>query len=233
MGTLSPPARGLALLLLVALLALGPGAARASTSVPGSGAARYQLLPGAQDPDDDDDGIDDQFDPEPDVPQAPSGPGQGTITSPTQDSDGDGIPNVQDPDDDNGGVSDQDDPAPFDPAIEPPPPSDPLSPVQDDDGDGIPNIQDPDDDNDGLSDDEDPGDPPAPVAPGEGTSGGGGAVAEPLASGGAQVPVVTALPVTGAGPGEGQLATASLLLVAAAGTLGGGLALRWRGRDAG
>lgn len=156
------------------------------------------------------------------------------MTSPTQDSDGDGIPNVQDPDDDNGGVSDEDDPAPFDPVVEPPPPSDPLSPVDDDDGDGIPNIQDPDDDNDGASDDEDPGNPSVPVEPGEGGNGGGGeVVAQSVANAGADVPVVTALPVTGAGAGPRDSAMASLLLVAAVGMLGGGLVVRWRGRGAG
>ena len=140
---------------------------------------------------------------------------------------------MQDPDDDNGGVSDEDDPAPFDPDIEPPPPSDPLSPIHDDDGDGIPNIQDPDDDNDGASDDEDPGDPPAPVPPKEGDNGGGGeVVAQPVASVHTDAPVVTALPVTGVGPGAGHLSVALLLLVSASGMLASGLVMRWRGRDA-
>ncbi len=234
MVMLSAPARGLALMSLIVLLALGPGPVHAGPAAPGEESARHQLLPGAQDPDDDDDGIVDELDSEPNNPQPDPGPEEEDITSPVQDSDGDGIPNVQDPDDDNGGVSDEDDPAPFDPEVEPPPPSDPLSPVDDDDGDGIPNIQDPDDDNDGASDDEDPGNPSAPVEPGEGNNGGGGAVvAQPVASVGADAPVVTALPVTGAGFGPGGLSVASLVIVAAAGMLGSALALRWRGRGAG
>lgn len=233
MSTLPPPARVFAVLLLMAVLAVGASSAHAGTVPPVSEPGRHQLLPPIQDPDDDDDGVDDQFDPAPQDPDVAPPPPQ-DILSPVQDSDSDGIPNIQDPDDDNAGVADQDDPAPFDPAIEPTPVPDSLSPIHDDDGDGIPNNQDPDDDNDGASDDEDPGEPapqPQPVAD--------PVVQAPVASigvnndvvpsgGGDDVPVVTALPSTGAGTapvsGSGLLMLIPMVLL-----LGLGLLIRRRG----
>jgi hypothetical protein len=193
MVSLSSSARALASLLIVAFFALSASPAHAGPATTDTDQLRLQLLPPIQDPDDDDDGVSDEHDPEPTNPAvAPTA--EPDIISPVQDSDGDGIPNVQDPDDDNAGVSDQDDPAPFDPTIEPTPVPGPLSPIHDDDGDGIPNIQDPDDDNDGVSDDEDPGEPdPVGNSPDSGTGVGGVTVP----GGGGEAPVVTALPSTG------------------------------------
>lgn len=194
MMTFSRAARSFVCFLLVAIsLVSSPGFVGANV-IPSRGEVAWkQLLPPGQNPDDDGDGIEDEDDPEPNDPGvAPTPPVN--ITSPDQDSDGDGLPNVQDPDDDNAGVSDQDDPAPFDPGIEPTPVPDHLSPIHDDDGDGIPNIQDPDDDNDGLPDDEDAGEPDA-VAPGGTGSGDRGYDS----AGGNNAPVVTKLPVTGVG----------------------------------
>jgi hypothetical protein len=202
MSTLPPPARAFAVLvscLLLAVLAHGT-AAHAGPIHPGADHAPFQLLPPIQDPDDDDDGVVDELDPEPANPDvAPTA--EPDITSPIQDSDGDGLPNVQDPDDDNAGVSDQEDPAPFDPTIEPTPVPGPLSPIHDDDGDGIPNIQDPDDDNDGASDDEDPGAPdPAPVVDTGGYQPVASVGTDTALGGAGDAPLVTALPSTGSGP---------------------------------
>lgn len=214
MSTLSSPSRWLACLLLVAFLALGATSVHAGPSSPDAHHARHQLLPPEQDP------------------GAGTGGGEPDVNSPVQDSDGDGIPNIQDPDDDNAGVSDRDDPEPFNPGVEPTPRPDPLSPIHDDDGDGIPNIQDPDDDNDGISDDEDPGDPD-PVAGGGGGSGatGSGSPAGTTArvGGGGGVPLVTALPSTGAGidPAPGIV---DLALVAAGFALLGAIGSRLRTR---
>lgn len=227
MSTLLSPARTFAVLLLVAVLTLGATSAHAATTSPAPEGTRYQLLPPIQDPDDDDDGVADEFDPEPTNPDVAPTPPQ-DITSPVQDSDDDGIPNVQDPDDDNAGVSDQDDPAPFDPTIEPTPVPGPLSPIHDDDGDGIPNIQDPDDDNDGASDDEDSGEPDPVV-----DTGGHQPVASVGLAGnpgsGGEVPLVTALPSTGIGTtSSGTMDTIAMALAVIGILIAASLRLRGR-----
>lgn len=157
------------------------------------------------DPDDDNDGIVDERDSAPFDPSVGQAPTPSTIDQGV-DNDGDGIENRQDPDDDNDGVVDEHDSHPFDPSRGEQPTPSAIDPRTDSDGDGIANSVDPDDDNDGVVDEIDCApfdasvtDCPKPVAPGTGGNADGGS--GDSGGGGAGVPLVTSLPVTGtAGP---------------------------------
>ena len=103
--------------LLTALAAPGMASPAPEPSAPVRTAAQDadgDFLDDLTDPDDDNDGVPDQYDADPLDPSVGTLPTPGPL-SPDHDTDEDGIPNIQDPDSDQDGVADEDDPAPLDP----------------------------------------------------------------------------------------------------------------------